>query len=146
MSFLNPSLTPDIYYMRSPLLFWAIISISCRRHEDSPSLLSGLSSHMMGLVWKTVSAFPCSLYTVQALVLICTWPFPTSSLWTDPSFILISIAKSTALQLGIHRPEMVEDFSRTKGRYNTEEIQEAVKTWAACFIAGQWFVDSKAPF
>jgi hypothetical protein len=105
-----------------------------------PSLLSALSLSVMDLVWRIISAFPHSRYTVQALVLICTWPFPTSSMWTDPSFTLISIAKSTSLQLGLHRPELVQDFSRVKGGLTPEGIQEAVKTWAACFIAGQWSV------
>jgi hypothetical protein len=141
---LHPLLSPDIYYQRSSLLFWAIISVACRRYEAAPSLLSSLSTGVMKLVWEMVSIFPYSHYTVQALVLICTWPFPTSSMWTDPSLTLISIAKTISLQLGLHRPEIMQDYSRTRGRLTPGGVQEAVKTWAACFIAGQWLATFNA--
>jgi hypothetical protein len=56
---------------------------------------------------------------------------------TDPSFILVSIAKSAAMQLGLHRPEIISDFMRVKTKLSSEEFQDAVKTWVGSFIASQ---------
>jgi hypothetical protein len=51
---------------------------------------------------------------------------------------LVSLAKTAAMQIGLHRPEVVQDFLRVRTRFNPQEFQMAVKIWAGCFIASQW--------
>lgn len=51
--------------------------------------------------------------------------------------MLISAAKSAALQLGLHRPENIQDFSRVDSRLSPKGVRDAVKIWAACYITGQ---------
>ena len=43
---LDPFLSPDDYNLRSPVLFWDIISTAAGRYEDEPTLLAGLSSNV----------------------------------------------------------------------------------------------------
>jgi len=91
------------------------------------------------LLWKNISTLPHTIDLVQAIVLMTTWPFPTSTMHADPSLTIISIAKATALTLGLHRPETAQDFLRVNTRLNLKEIQQAIKTWAGCYIAAQRF-------
>jgi transcriptional regulatory protein LEU3 len=51
--------------------------------------------------------------------------------------MFVSLAKVTCMQLGLHRPEAVQDFLRVKTTFGPKEFQEAVKIWAGCFISAQ---------
>lgn len=136
---LDPSLSPAKCYDYSVLLFWSIITVASRHYASDPTLITSLAIPVTALLWKNISSPPHTIDLVQAIVLMTTWPFPTSSMHTDPSLTIISIAKATALTLGLHRPETVQDFLRVSTRLNPKEIQEAVKTWAGCYIAAQRF-------
>jgi len=81
---------------------------------------------------------PLPLYTIQALLLLATWHSPTDSQWKDPSLLYVTIAKSAAMQNGLHRPEIIQDFLRVKAKLAPNDFQEAVKLWAGCFIVGEW--------
>ena len=137
LEILDPSLSPDSYYMRSPVLFWAIISVAARRCEDEPTLMASLSSPVTCLIWSNISNLPHSMGLIQAILLLCNWPFPTSVFSMDPSFMLISSARSAAVQMGVHRPEDMQDYLRTKRRLSRQEITEAVKVWSAIYIIAQ---------
>ncbi|KAL1968442.1 hypothetical protein VTN77DRAFT_1971 [Rasamsonia byssochlamydoides] len=99
---LDPAIPPDEYYGRSPLLFWVIICISSRRYEDEPSLLVSMASPVRRLLWKTISNPPHSCNIVQAILLLCMWPFPTSSMWTDVTSMLATVVQTIAMRLGLH--------------------------------------------
>lgn len=134
---LDPGICPDDYYAQSALLFWAIISIAARRYEHDATLFSSLSPCVTKLMWSAIPMLPHNRFTVQAILLISMWPYPTNSMSTNPSFLLVSIAKTACLQLGIHRPEVIQDFLRVKTRLSPQEFGDAVKTWAGCYIAAQ---------
>ncbi|QKX60413.1 uncharacterized protein TRUGW13939_07558 [Talaromyces rugulosus] len=135
--FLNPKLSPEDYYSRSPLLFWVIIYVSSRRSPNDPGLEVRLIPSVKRLLWECISNPPHTWELVQAIVLVCMWPFPTSSLSTDNTVILVTTAQTMAMRLGLHRPDAIRDFSRTNRRLSQEETTESLKTWAACFIAIQ---------
>ncbi|KEF58998.1 uncharacterized protein A1O9_03841 [Exophiala aquamarina CBS 119918] len=71
------------------------------------------------------------------MILLCLWPFPTSSMSTDASYILASVMKTSAMHVGIHKSQFVQDFSRSKFRFSLEELNEALTVWSACFIAAE---------
>ncbi|MCJ1390034.1 hypothetical protein MMC18_002892 [Xylographa bjoerkii] len=137
LDILDPSLSADSYYSLSPVLFWAIISVAARRYEDEPALMASLSTPVTTLIWRNIPSLPHSIGLIQAILLVCNWPFPTSVLSMDPSFILISHARSAAMQMGVHRPENMQDYLRTKRRLSAREITEAVKIWCAIYITAQ---------
>lgn len=137
--FLDPTLAPEDYYIRSPLLFWAIIYVSSRRSATEPGLEVRLIPSLKRLLWECISNPPHTWELVQAIILVCMWPFPTSSLTTDNTMILITTAQTIAMRLGIHRPDAIRDFSRTNIRLSQRETTESLKTWAACFIAMQGY-------
>ncbi|KAG0648535.1 Regulatory LEU3 [Hyphodiscus hymeniophilus] len=134
---LDITVAPDEFYSRSPLLFWAIIAIASRQYPQDATLFSILYPCVTKLMWTSISTFPHTRYIVQAILLLSVWSFPANSMSTDPAFILVSIAKSISMQLGIHRPEIIQDFVRVKTQLNSLEFRDAVQTWAGAFIAAQ---------
>jgi transcriptional regulatory protein LEU3 len=137
LEILDASLSPDQYYDRSALLFWSIISVAARRYEEDAALLGSLRRCVTKLLWCTISVLPHSRPTIQAILLISVWPFPTSSMSTSISFILVSLARTASMQLGLHRPEAVQDFMRSKTPFDQQGFQEAVRIWGGCYIAVQ---------
>lgn len=137
MPLLEPGLHPEQCYKNSPFLFWTIIAVASRRYVNDVALLDSLSEPVTSLGWKAISTRPHTRFTVEALVIQITWPFPVSTPATDNSYIYSGIALQAAIQLGLHRPEDLQDFSRTKVRLTDKEIQNRVKTWVCCNIAAQ---------
>ncbi|OOF93606.1 hypothetical protein ASPCADRAFT_132614 [Aspergillus carbonarius ITEM 5010] len=134
---LDPASSPDQYYARSPLLFWAIILVASRRWTEEPGLFVSLTAPVKRLLWDTIANPPHTWHVVQSILLVCLWPFPTSSLSSDITSILVSTAQTIAVRMGLHRPEAIQDFSRTKRRLNVEETAEVARTWATCYITAQ---------
>ena len=137
LEILDPSIQPDLYFARSPLLFWSIISIACRHYEEDSTLLPSLAPCVSRLLWKTLGVLPHSGFTVQALLLLSAWPTPTSSMSTDTSFLYVSIAKTSAMQLGLHRPDTVQDFLRVKTQLGPAAFLDAVRTYIGCYICAE---------
>lgn len=119
------------------LLFGAIIYVASRQYTDDPSLSITLVPMVKRLLWETMVNPPRTWYPVQVILLICMWPFPTSSLSTDTASMLINIAQAMAMQLGLDQPGPIQDFSRTKRKLSSLELLEALKIWFVCYIASQ---------
>ncbi|BCR94428.1 putative C6 transcription factor (Leu3) [Aspergillus luchuensis] len=137
LPFLDRDQSPDDYYSASPLLFWTIISVGARRFQADTHLLNSLSGPVSRLVWSTLADIPQSYHVVKALCLLCTWPFPTSSTSTDPTFMLCGMMIQVAMQLGLHRPSHTQDFSKFRVELIEEELRDKVRTWAVCNIVAQ---------
>lgn len=137
---LDPTISPDEYYARSALLFWAIILTASRRYTDEPGLFVSLTALVKKMLWDTIANPPHTWHVVQAILLVCLWPFPTSSLSSDITSILISTAQTIAVRMGLHCPEAIQDFSRKKRRLNADEIAEVARTWATCHITAHMYV------
>ncbi|KAH8174504.1 fungal zn(2)-Cys(6) binuclear cluster domain-containing protein [Sarocladium implicatum] len=139
LPFLNPSQAPDQYYQQHPLLFWAIVSVAARRFspQNNPNLLTHLSGPLTRFLWTTIGEVPSSYYVVKAMCLLCTWPLPTSTTTSDPTHILCGVMMKTATGIGLHRPNHIQDFSRTSIELNREQLSDRVTTWAVCNIVAQ---------
>ena len=137
LPFLDRKQPPDEYYKFSPLLFWTIISVGARRYQSDSNLLNSLAGPVTRLVWSTLADIPQSYHVVKALCLLCSWPFPTSSTSTDPTFMLCGMMVQVAMQLGLHRPSHTQDFSKFRVELIEEELRDKVRTWAICNIVAQ---------
>ncbi|KKK14362.1 hypothetical protein ARAM_006053 [Aspergillus rambellii] len=137
LPFLDRGQSPEDYYNVSPLLFWTIISVGARRYRTDSNLLNSLSGPVSRLVWSTLADIPQSYHVVKALCLLCSWPFPTSSTSTDPTFMLCGMMLQVAMQLGLHRPSHSQDFSKFRVELIEEELKDKVRTWAICNIVAQ---------
>lgn len=119
------------------MLFWSIILLASRRYTEEPGLFVSLTAPVKKLLWDTIANPPHTWHVVQAIILVCLWPFPTSSLSSDITSILLSTAQTISLRIGLHRPEAIQDFSRTKKRLMPDEMAEVTRTWATCYITAQ---------
>lgn len=138
---LNEGLSPDETYDRSPLLFWTIIIIAARAYKEEPGLCSNLTMPLNRLLWSKISDVPYSHWTIQAILLLCLWPSNTPSMINDPSLTLISIARTGCVHIGLHRPEVMQDYNRVRFRMHPEQLEEAVKLWVGCFIVAERYKD-----
>jgi transcriptional regulatory protein LEU3 len=125
------------YAEASPLLFWVIMSVASRRSKTDPTLLSRLSQPVTDLLWKAVRSVPHSMALVQSILLLCTWPFPTSSSATDPSYVLIHTAISASIQIGLHRPQHPQDFAKYRVRLTDKDVATRITVWTVCNITAQ---------
>ncbi|KAJ5163216.1 uncharacterized protein N7500_005046 [Penicillium coprophilum] len=137
LPFLDRNQSPEDYYSSSSLLFWIVISVGARRYQGDSNLLNSLAGPVTRLVWSTLADIPQSYHVVKALALLCSWPFPTSSTSTDPTFMLCGMMVQVAMQLGLHRPSHTQDFSKFRVELIEDELKDKVRTWAICNIVAQ---------
>lgn len=124
------------------MLFWTILSVGARRYQGDSNLLNSLAGPVSRLVWSTLADIPQSYHVVKALALLCSWPFPTSSTSTDPTFMLCGMMVQVAMQLGLHRPSHTQDFSKFRVELIEDELRDKVRTWAICNIVAQRYVQT----
>ncbi|KAH8817145.1 hypothetical protein F5884DRAFT_243948 [Xylogone sp. PMI_703] len=119
-------------YAKSPLLFWTICSAT-----SSWKLQSRLTAPIKDMVKDSLFS-PRSIETIQALLILCVWPCPLSSLSEEPSHIYSGLATQMSLQLGLHRPMQAYSHlndSPDPSIHSTAEVK--LTTWMACFLVGQ---------
>lgn len=137
MPLVDALVSPDEYYEQSLLLFWVIVAIASRFDDQEPTLLSGIAPVVKTLLWQTVANPPHARLDLKAMVLLCLWQFPATSMSTDTSFVLAATCRTNAMHVGIHKPHLAQDFSRVKFTYPPEVLRDALSIWAACFIASE---------
>lgn len=137
MPIIDPNISAQQYCEMSPLLFWCIMAVASRRSVEHPTLLYSLAQPVMDLLWKAIRSVPHSPVLVQSILLICTWPFPTSSSATDPSYVLVHTAVSAAVQMGLHRPQHQQDFGKYRLKLTDKDIAARINLWTACNIVAQ---------
>ncbi|KAK0621262.1 hypothetical protein B0T17DRAFT_591184 [Bombardia bombarda] len=125
---------PDACYKRGPVLFWTIIMTACRRYARDSTVYQFLQDKILPEIWGQVSQPPLRLPTINALLLLATWPFPTIRFLSDPSLVFVGIALNSAFLSGLHtgygsHPE----FKALFHTFDTTD-EEACFTWAACAI------------
>lgn len=120
----------EVTYERSALLFWAICTVA-----SPDSAKSTFETPIRSLMADTLDPSKHSLEMVQALLIVCMWPFPFIDQRTDPSYVYSGIATHIGLGLGLHRP-LVVDFGLEAGdSHHTEEMRTS--TWLACVVIAQ---------
>ena len=137
LPFLNPERAAEEYFIRSPLLFWTMMSIGSRHYRGDTELFPALTQPLTKLVWDTVAEVPQNYHVVKALILLCAYPLPTSSTSTDPTFMYCGLMMQIALQIGLHRPSHAQDFSKFRVELRDVELQDRVVVWSVCNIVAQ---------
>jgi hypothetical protein len=126
-------------YDRCPLLFWAIIAISSKYSSRFSDLYLPLSVSVPRLAANLDVAASQALETVQALLILCWWPFPFQATINDPAWTYCGIATHRALQFGIHRAQHHSDYFYDK-YIDDRTVIVYQKTWLACYITNQMYV------
>ncbi|KAG7001281.1 Regulatory protein LEU3 [Fusarium oxysporum f. sp. conglutinans] len=126
--------SPHEYDERSDLLFWVIMAVAARRQKSQPTLLPRLARNVTDLLWKTLRSMSYSISTIRALCLLCTWPFPTSSSTSDPTFMLVGTMLQMSTQMGLHCAFDAQDFAKVPLNLDVSEHSKWAQTWEACNI------------
>lgn len=143
LPFLDAAESPEDYLKSDRLLFWTIIATAARHFRPDPTLygkLTGSGGPVMELLWSQMRKVPQSHHVVKALCLLCTWPLSAARTSTDPTFMLCGLMMQIAMQIGLHQPTHLQDFSRFKLQLKKEDINDRVRTWAVCNIVAQMLV------
>lgn len=132
-------LKPNACFAQSPFLFWTIVSIGSRKYAGDPTLLSQLAPAVTRLA-KEAAFMPRNektVYTIQALILLCVWPSPYSSLSEDITPMLAGALLQQALAVGLHIFGEGQDFSRIKLKKDRSQMDFRARLWAWCIIICQ---------
>jgi len=122
-------------YDANKLLLWSVLSISAGGIPEIASLYNSLVNPVRRLAGDIYSHQSKSLAAVQALLLLCAWPFPYQQTVNDPSPMYASLATNLAQQLGLHRPAPFQsDFSYHPMRYEESLQSERELAWYGCFV------------
>lgn len=129
---------PDECYDAQPMLFWAVLYVSCRRYAKDTQLFTALVEHMTKNLWSMMSNAVLGLDEIHAILLICAWPYPTIRFVTDPSSMLVSIAMNACTSLGLHTGRGSHPQFCVGSRHGyTSTDEEASSTWIACVLLAQ---------
>ena len=130
----DPPSTPNFYYARSPLIFWAIIGVAYPSYSISRSFRESLMPKVYDLAFSRLNPKYASIPTIEGLLIVLNWPFPFSSLSRDTQFSLSGGMLHMAMQMGIHVPLSSQDFTRVKIKSSELDVTKRAELWAHCLL------------
>lgn len=126
---------PEELYMRSTLLFWVICAVTSSWKQQTQ-----LSPMIKPMIAASIHVSSYSVETIQALLIMCIWPFKTARLSEDPSKFYSSIAAQMSLQLGLHRPSQPYwplQHGSLSGPLTAADKEVRLTTWLSCYLINQ---------
>ncbi|KAH8746905.1 hypothetical protein F5883DRAFT_510058 [Diaporthe sp. PMI_573] len=138
--------TADYVYATSFTLFSVVCSLGCRvssRSRDRVIYPSLLTLAERSIRWSIASSV-CGLEIIQALILMQCWAPARERQANDPYWLHLSHAAQLAKQLGIHKPDRVDEHLNapmtTANGENKERFRRNYeRTWLYIFIADKSF-------
>lgn len=107
------------------------MAVSVRHQGHQESFLTDLIPELSGLIWRTTGRDLMNLQTIQALILLATWPLPDVHMWTDRSLVMANLALTAAQMLGLHRSGSEHEYSKRPTTLDRLEVSERRITWFA---------------
>lgn len=129
-------LLPNECYIKSQTLFWAIVLVGSRSLLSDPTLLRGLGSEVLNLALTSFQSMQSLVDDIKGLLLLCTWPCPTSTLLRDNTVALSGLLMNLSLQAGLHTPNT--QFARFSGSGIDNQLSECTELaalWVYVVIA-----------
>jgi hypothetical protein len=78
-----------------------------------------------------------TIRTVQAMLLLLTWPFPKEGGSQEYTFLLNGTMLHMAMQLGLHTPIFSQDFTNEKLDLTPKDLNDRAVLWAYCVTSYQ---------
>lgn len=135
---------PNKCFESCPLLFWTIIYVASRRYAKSASLVPFLSEEIRRQVFAALGESPLTLFTMNAIILVCTWVFPRARFTSDPAAVLSTATANAALLLGIHTGRGGHPEYSHGAFQNNYTDEAATYTWAGLNIVSQRYYQQPA--
>lgn len=134
---LDPTLSPNDCYNRSPFLFWTILATGCRRYSQDPTMLESIGPHVNSMAFASMSSRSAPMQTLQGLLVLCTWAVPLKSMTKDVTYIICGAAVHLAMQNGLHIPGVGQDFEPNQLRPDIAESMFRDRLWSFTCIVCQ---------
>lgn len=137
MQAVEMQMEPNECYDQSRYLFWTIMTVGARKYTRDPTLLSQLTPHILDMTKNAAFSTEKSLNTIQAFMLLCTWPVPHQSIGKDITHILSGVLLQHTLSVGLHIFGVGQDFARIKLRQDRAQLYSRARLWALCIVICQ---------
>lgn len=128
---LDPRISVDSIQRNSPFLFWTIAMTASRYHQTHYQLASSLEEAYHEMLAKYLIRAPMSLPSIQAILLLCYWPFPCTKQIFDPSWNYYGMALNAARLLALDAP-----MEKLSFKISHEDYRLRTKVWLSCFHVG----------
>ena len=127
------------------LLLWTVVVIASRGSRKNYGAEGDLCLQLAPAVKRLVAeqaviARP-SLFSIQALLLLCCWPLPSEFRIGNPIWMYCGMATHQALLHGLHRPLHVAEYDYSIIA-DENVLATMTRTWIACFVVNQKYVTS----
>ena len=121
-------------YDSNTLLLWTILAIASKESIKYSELYISLVDPVRKLAGDLYGPQSRDFGTVQALLLLCVWPFPFQQTVNDPSPMYCGLATQLAYQMGLHRPDCQMYWEYDKSKLSPIVELQRKKAWFGCFI------------
>ncbi|OAP57944.1 hypothetical protein AYL99_07034 [Fonsecaea erecta] len=128
---------PNSCHEQSPLLFWTIVAVGSRKYSDNPTLIFLLGPKVSKLARLALFAQEPVLLTIQAFLLLCSWPMPFEALSNDITPVLAGAALQLATTIGLHVLGVGQEFARARVDQDLSYCSARGRLWTACVIVSQ---------
>jgi hypothetical protein len=96
-----------------------------------------LSSATFQYALQQIDSADADIHTVEALLLLLTWQFPSTPQHEEAGYILSGALIHLAFKFGLHIAESGQDFVRVKLNLSECEVMRRRNLWAGCLITYQ---------
>lgn len=136
---LDAAKTHTDYYEESKMLFWTILSIAMRTHLQYSAHYTKLTPILTNYVWSGIGHVAklstADVAEVQTLLLHATWPLPNLRLWSDRSMTMSSMALTSSMHMGLHRPGFDAEYAREPIKLDNKLITARSSAWVAAYCS-----------
>lgn len=126
---LEPVHSFHVLYKESPSLFWAIAFTPSRHHPKHSHLYVRLREPFRLLISTLLSSPVQALKDLQALLIICQWPFEVGSQSEDPSCMHMGFVVMAALHLGLDKFEDEVLFGHRRAKQSLSLYDPKYRRW-----------------
>lgn len=130
-------LIPEETYEISPFLFWTIVCVGSRRYVKDPTIVERLGRAIFGLGLSSLFSVEDPMTTIQASLILCSWPPPITSIHKDPTQAIAGATMQLALQHRLHVFSEGQHFTKARPSPSEADKQLRLRMWTHCLVTFQ---------
>ncbi|GAE00296.1 hypothetical protein THITE_2118139 [Paecilomyces variotii No. 5] len=124
-------------YDSNKLLLWKTLAIVSKESDQHSTLYPSLVDPVRRLAGDLYGPQSRDFETIQALLLLCVWPFPFQQSVSDPTPIYCGLSTQLAYQTGLQRPNCRMHWKYDVISSSSRIELERRKVWFGCFVVNQ---------
>ena len=100
-----------------------------RKYSKDASLVQALRKPIQQLARDAIFEIDRAISTIKAILILCLWPLPIDSMFSDATFALAGVALQLGVQKGLPYASSTQDFTRKAIAQNEKDRQYRVSLW-----------------